>query len=155
MDSVELPGRPASRRLQLKTALFLFVMVTTGPLGNVLLRAGMKHDVIRVAYNPFVLYREFHGFLTSADVWLGIGSRIVSAAAFMCLLSWADYSYVNPAASVAYVIVVFFGWLLLGEVVPPGRWIGAILIGLGVLLIGMTPARTTREASEAERLGNS
>jgi drug/metabolite transporter (DMT)-like permease len=149
------PDRPQRRgereRLRLKTALFLGVMVTAGPLGNVLLRAGMKHDVIQASYNPLVLLHEFHRFLTNADIWLGIGSRIVSALAFLCLLSWADYSYVNPAASVAYVIVVFFGWLLLGEVVPPLRWIGAILISVGVVLIGLTPANTTGQASHREK----
>lgn len=154
MDVVRLPGGRASRRLELKTTLFLVVMVTTGPLGNVLLRAGMKHDVVHATLNPFVLYHEVRGFLASTDVWLGIGSKVVSAMAFMCMLSWADYSYVNPAASVAYVIVVFFGWLLLGEVVPLGRWIGAILIGLGVLLIGLTPARTTREAQTGPNIRN-
>jgi drug/metabolite transporter (DMT)-like permease len=148
MASFELPRQAASRKLQFKTVLFLFLMVTTGPLGNVLLRAGMKHEVVHASFNPLVLYHEFHGFLANFDVWLGIGSRIVSAGAFMCLLSWADYSYVNPVASVAYVIVVFFGWLMLGEVVPLGRWIGAILICTGVLLIGLTPARTTRHAHE-------
>jgi drug/metabolite transporter (DMT)-like permease len=155
MDSVRLPGGRASRRLELKTALFLAVMVTTGPLGNVFLREGMKHDVVHASMNPFVLYHEFHRFLTSVDVWLGIGSRVVSALAFMCMLSWADYSYVNPAASVAYVIVVFFGWLLLGEVVPLGRWIGAVLIGVGVLLIGLTPARTTRESEPGPKIEGS
>ena len=46
---------------------------------------------------------------------------------------------------------VLFGWLLLGEVVPPLRWIGAILISVGVVLIGMTPARTTGQASHREK----
>jgi drug/metabolite transporter (DMT)-like permease len=149
MSSIELPVRPSTRRLQVKTALFLFVMVTMGPLGNVLLRAGMRHHAVHSSLNPLVLYHEFHRFLANIDLWLGIGSRIISAAAFMCLLSWADYSYVNPAASIACVIVVFLGWALLGEFVPPGRWIGAVLICLGVLLIGLTPARTTRHAQGA------
>lgn len=155
MDSIELPGGRASRRLELKTTLFLVIMVTAGPLGNVLLRAGMKHDVVHASFNPFVLYAEFHRFLTNVDVWLGIGGKVLSALAFMCMLSWADYSYVNPAASVAYVIVVFFGWLLLGEVVPLGRWIGAILICVGVLLIGLTPARTTEETDHAGQIKDS
>lgn len=144
MDSAAAPSRGIPKRLKVKTALCLFIMVTTGPLGNALLRAGMKHDVIQTSWNPVILVHEFRRFLANADVWLGIGSRIVSAVAFLCLLSWADYSYVNPAASVAYVIVVFFGWSMLGEVVPPGRWIGAALISIGVVLIGLTPARTTQ-----------
>ena len=63
----------------------------------------------------------------------------------MSMLSWADYSYVNPASSVNYVIGVYMGWAILGEVVPFWLWVGAVLICLGVLCIGKTPARTSTE----------
>jgi hypothetical protein len=144
MEPVDSPGRRAWRNLRLKTALVLLVMVTTGPLGNVLLREGMKRVHLLAAYSPQLVLSESRSFLTNLDVWLGIGSRIASALAFMCLLSWADYSFVNPAASVSYVIVVLMGWLLLGEAVPLGRWVGVILICLGAVLVGMGQPRTTR-----------
>lgn len=146
MESAATPCRGIPKRLKLRTILCLFIMVTTGPLGSVLLRAGMRHDVIRVSLRPMIVLPEFLRFLTSVDIWLGIISRIVSGTAFVCLLSWADYSYVNPASSIAYVIAVFFGWSMLGEVVPLGRWIGAIVIGLGVVLVGATPPRTVQTA---------
>jgi hypothetical protein len=151
MESVELAIRRSAKRVELKTAIFLFIAVTTGPLGSVFLREGMKHDVIRTSFNPAILFHEFNGFVLSGDVWLGIVSRIVSGVAMLCLFSWADYSYVNPASSVSYLISVFFGWWMLGEAVPTGRWIGACLITFGVLLICMTPARTTPETAEGQR----
>ncbi|HVB34242.1 MAG TPA: EamA family transporter [Patescibacteria group bacterium] len=140
-----------SRRVEIKTAIFLIVVVTTGPLGAVFLREGMKHAHLLAGWNPMILVQISRMILTNGEVWLGIGSRIVCALAFMCMLSWADYSFVNPASSVSYVIAVFMGWAMLGEVVPPGRWIGAILICLGVLFIGKTPARTTEPE---EKSGN-
>jgi multidrug transporter EmrE-like cation transporter len=148
MDPVETPGRRALRNLRLKTALVLLVMVTTGPLGNVLLRAGMKRVDLLAGSSPQVVLSESRSVLTNLDVWLGIGSRIASALAFMCLLSWADYSFVNPAAAVSYVLVVLMGWLLLGEAVPPGRWAGVILICVGATLVGMGQPRTTTRATE-------
>jgi drug/metabolite transporter (DMT)-like permease len=147
METVDLPVRRLLRHVEPKTVIFLFVMVMTGSLGSVFLRVGMRHDVIRATLDPVVLLREFRGFVSNAYVWLGIACCIVSGLAFMVLLSWADYSYVNPAASSAYIITVFFGWLLLGEVVPTSRWTGTALITLGVLLIGLTPARTTGQKS--------
>jgi len=148
METVELAIRRASKRVEMKTAVFLFIAVTTGPLGSVFLREGMKHDVIRPSFNPSLLLHEFNGFVFSGNVWLGIVSRIVSGVAMLCLFSWADYSYVNPASSVSFLISVFFGWWLLGETVPPGRWVGTCLITFGVLLICLTPARTTPETAE-------
>lgn len=148
METVGWAIRRASKRVEMKTAVFLFVAVTTGPLGSVFLREGMKHDVVVKSFNPSILLHEFNGFVFSGDVWLGIVSRIVSGVAMLCLFSWADYSYVNPASSVSFLISVFFGWWMLGETVPPGRWIGACLITFGVLFICMTPARTTPETVE-------
>lgn len=153
MATADSPVRRALRRVDVKTIVFLVVVVTTGSLGSVCLRAGMEHDVIHASMHPVVLFHEFSGFVTSFYVWLGIILRIISGVAFMCLLSWADYSFVNPSASSAYIVTVFFGWLLLGEVVPVGRWIGTALITVGVLLIGMTPANTTRNRAEASPEG--
>jgi drug/metabolite transporter (DMT)-like permease len=148
MGTAVSPERHASRNLQLKTALLLLLMVTTGPLGNVLLREGMKQVHLLAVYSPSVLLHESRSFLANMDVWLGIGSRIASALAFLCLLSWADYSFVNPASSVSYGIVVLMGWLLLGEVVPLGRWLGVVLICLGAALVGRGPARTTKAVED-------
>lgn len=151
MDRPIVSNSTTSRRLQIKTTVFLIVMVTTGPLGAVFLRQGMKHAHLAAQWwEPVILLQISHRILTNGDVWLGIGSRIISGLAFMFMLSWADYSYVNPASSVNYVIAVFMGWAILGEVVPFWRWVGAILICLGVLFIGKTPARTTAEPAEEE-----
>lgn len=150
METSESAWRRYLSRIDLKTVVFLVVVVTTGSIGSVCLRAGMQHDVIQASMHPVVLFHEFSGFVTSFYVWLGIIFRIISALAFMCLLSWADYSFVNPAASSAYIVTVFFGWLLLGEMVPVGRWIGTALITVGVLLIGATPANTTRKSVESK-----
>lgn len=148
MSRLQRPRRFPSRRLQVKTAIFLIVVVTTGPLGAVFLREGMRHADLTAGLNPVILIEISRMILTNGEVWLGLASRIVSALAFMFLLSWADYSFVNPATSVSFAIAVFLGWAMLGEVVPPGRWIGAILICLGVFFIGKTPARTTEFGEE-------
>ena len=150
MDRRIVSNSGTSRRLQIKTIVFLIVMVTSGPLGAVFLRLGMKHAHLVSRWSPIILLQISHRILTNGDVWLGIGNRIISGLAFMVMLSWADYSYVNPASSVNYAIAVFMGWSILGEVVPFWRWVGAILICLGVLFIGKTPARTTRESPEEE-----
>ena len=151
MDRPTVSNSGTTQRLQIKTIIFLIVVVTTGPLGAVFLRQGMRHAHLAAHWwNPVILLQISHRILTNGDVWLGIANRIISGLAFMVMLSWADYSYVNPASSVNYVIAVFMGWSILGEVVPFWRWVGAILICLGVFFIGKTPARTTAEQAEQE-----
>ncbi|HVB99234.1 MAG TPA: hypothetical protein VNJ12_07890 [Candidatus Dormibacteraeota bacterium] len=116
------PSRQAcSRRVEIKTASFLIVVVTTGPLGALFLREGMKKAEPLIGWSPAIVIELRGIILTNPDLWLDIGSRLVSALAFMCMLSWADYSFLNPATSASYAIAMFMGWLMLGETVPAGR----------------------------------
>jgi drug/metabolite transporter (DMT)-like permease len=81
--------------------------------------------------------------LTSGTIWLGIGSLITFFVGYMLVLTWADYSYVQPASAAAYGMVALLGHFMLREVVTPTRWAGVILICVGVLVVGHTPPRTT------------
>jgi drug/metabolite transporter (DMT)-like permease len=81
--------------------------------------------------------------LTSGTIWLGIASLISFFVAYTLVLSWADYSYVQPASSVAYGMVALLAHFMLREVVTPMRWLGVLIICLGVLVVGHTPPRTT------------
>jgi drug/metabolite transporter (DMT)-like permease len=61
----------------------------------------------------------------------------------MLVLTWADYSYVQPASSVAYAVVALLGYLILGEAISPLRWLGIAVICVGVFVVGRTDPRTT------------
>jgi len=61
------------------------------------------------------------------------------------VLSWADFSYVQPASAVAYLTVTLLGHFMLHETVTPAQWVGVTVICMGVLVVGRTPMRTTEE----------
>jgi drug/metabolite transporter (DMT)-like permease len=117
-------------------------MVLAGPLGNVLLGKAMKH-VGPVTPSPAELLHVFTRVFTSGTIWLGIGSLLVFFVAYMIVLSWADYSYVQPASAIAYAVVALLASTWLGEFVPPLRWAGIAVICLGVFLVGHTHPSTT------------
>jgi drug/metabolite transporter (DMT)-like permease len=131
------------KRLQFKTFAMISIMIIAGPLGNVLLGKGMQgagstaiqsipdlaHVVGQVFVNPWV--------------WLGIGSLLTFFVANILVLSWADYSFVQPASSMAYGVVALLSVLVLGESVTPLRWMGIAIICLGVFIVGRTHPRTT------------
>ncbi len=133
----------SSAALHLKTYLLILLMVIFGPLGNVLLGKGMKGigavSIARPAEALDVLSRV----LASGTIWLGIGSLISFFVAYTLVLSWADYSYVQPASAVAYAVVALLAHYMLREVVTPLRWMGVAVICLGVVVVGHTPPRTT------------
>jgi drug/metabolite transporter (DMT)-like permease len=118
-------------------------MVTFGPLGDVFLGKGMKSVVATAAWGPSDIVHFFARAFTSGTVWLGIALLLAFFIAYTLVLSWADFSFVQPASSFAYAIVALLGHFLLGEVVSTTRWIGIAIICLGVLIVGHTPPRTT------------
>jgi drug/metabolite transporter (DMT)-like permease len=133
----------SSSGLHLKTFVLLLFMVTFGPLGDLLLGKGMKQIGAPSLWTPANLMVLFVRAFSSGTIWLGISSLLAFFIAYTLVLTWADYSFVQPASSLSYGIVALLGHFVLGEFVSPLRWFGILIICTGVLVIGQTPPRTT------------
>ena len=133
----------SSSGLHSKTFVLLCVMVVFGPLGDALLRLGMRNIGAISDWSPASLAHLFVTIFGSRMIWLGIGSLLAFFIAFTVVLSWADYSYVQPASSFAYGLVALLGHYMLGETITTMRWVGVLIICFGVLIVGHTPPRTT------------
>jgi drug/metabolite transporter (DMT)-like permease len=129
--------------LRVKTYLLISLMVVFGPLGDVLLSKGMKRVGPLSSWALSDILRFFEITFASSTVWLGIASLFSFFIAYMLVLSWADFSYVQPASSVAYGVVALLGYFMLRETVTPIRWAGIATICLGVFVVGHTPPKTT------------
>jgi drug/metabolite transporter (DMT)-like permease len=132
-----------SPSLHFKTFLLLLMIVVFAPLGNVLLGKGMKTVGPATHWTLADLWSVFLHICSCGYIWLGVASLMTFFVAYMLVLTWADYSYVQPASSFSYAMVALLGYLLLGEVITPLRWVGIGVICLGVLIVGYTPPRTT------------
>jgi uncharacterized membrane protein len=62
----------------------------------------------------------------------------------MTAVSWADYSYVMPAGALGYAVQTLLAVVVLHEAVGGRRWVGVVLIVVGVLLVGQTHPSTTK-----------
>jgi uncharacterized membrane protein len=131
--------------LHLKTYFSILIMVLFGPLGNVLLGKGMKRIGAVAIRTPAELIHTLLLVFSSSVIWLGIACLITFFITYMLVLSWADYSYVQPASSIAYGVVALLGHFLLKEVITPTRWLGVLVICLGVFIVSGTPPRTTEQ----------
>jgi drug/metabolite transporter (DMT)-like permease len=129
----------------LKTYIFILFMVLFAPLGNVLLSKGMKGIGSAKDWEPRELLHILSRILTSGYIWLGIGCLLAFFVAYMLVLTWADYSYVQPASAFSYAVVATLGLLLLGEKVNLLRWAGIAVICVGVFVVGNTHPRTTEK----------
>lgn len=136
-------SRKVHARLKPKTFLMILVMVICGPLGNVLLGKGMKQVGAITVWPPSHLFHEATKIFITLPIWLGIASLLVFFIANMLVLSWADYTFVQPASSLAYLMVALLGYFILGEHVSPLHWAGIVVICLGVFVVSRTTPRTT------------
>jgi drug/metabolite transporter (DMT)-like permease len=132
----------ASGNLHFKTYFSILIMVVFGPLGNVLLGKGMKHIGTVAVRSPGEIVHTLMLIFSSSTIWLGIASLITFFIAYTLVLSWADYSYVQPASSMAYGVAALLAHFLLREVISPTRWLGVTIICLGVFVVSATPPRT-------------
>ena len=129
--------------LHFKTFVMILIMIIAGPLGNVMLGMGMKSVGITAITSPSDLAHVAGRVFTTTAIWLGVASLLTFFVANILLLSWADYSFVQPASSMAYGVVALLSIFLLGETVSPLRWTGIAIICLGVFIVGRTNVRTT------------
>src|SRR5215472_6156530 len=128
----------SSRILHKKTYALLASMVFFSSLGNVLLSRGMKQTGEIVDFSPAALFVVFVKTFTNGSIWLGILSLLIFFVSYLLLLSWADFSYVQPASAIGYALVAVLGYFVLGEFVSPTRWLGVLIICAGVALVGWT-----------------
>ena len=68
-------------------------------------------------------------------LWAGVGAYVIEFFVWLQALSRAPLSLLFPAAALAYCGVVLAGKVLLGEYVSRRRWMGTLVITLGVMLV--------------------
>jgi drug/metabolite transporter (DMT)-like permease len=127
----------------LKTYILIFFVVIFAPAGNVLLSKGMKTVGPISFHSPGDVLRLCLTVFTSPFIWLGIGFLLMFFVSYLLVLSWADYSFVQPASASSFGVVALLGHFALKEPISPTRWLGVVIICLGVLAVGNTHPRTT------------
>jgi uncharacterized membrane protein len=113
-----------------KTWLFVFLVVVSNTVGNLLLGIGMKQP------SPSLL-----ASLLNLWVVAGIALLIFWTLTRMTLLSWADLSYVLPVTSIGYVLNAILARIFLHETLSWERWAGTALITAGTVLTGLGRSR--------------
>ncbi len=114
--------------MTLRRYLVLLIVAVTAPLGDTLLAVGMKKLGPVSLDHPALLV---HAVLTPY-VALGIAMLIGFFASYTAALSWADLTYVLPTTSIGNVVIALLSRFWLHEQITPSRWLGIVLITMGV-----------------------
>jgi drug/metabolite transporter (DMT)-like permease len=129
----------AKDNLTLKTASFIGVAVLANSFGNLLLAMAMNHmpGFATSAFGSYLVHLMENPYLVP-----GVALTAIYTLTQVSLFSWADLSFVVPCMSSSYVASTLLGEFVLGEHVHLVRWIGVILITLGVAMVAETPVTT-------------
>lgn len=92
---------------------------------------------------PAELFQLTHSIFSQAQVWLAIGCMLTFLVLWMVSLSWADLTFVMPLTALTYVLNAILVGPVLGEQVSFTRWVGTLLIALGVGLVTLEKPATS------------
>lgn len=128
--------------------MVLIAVALFASIGDTLLSRGMK-DVGAISLNHLGAV-----ILAVTNPWVicGIFLLLCFFAAMSSALSWADLSFVMPATGLGYVVMALAAKFFLHEHISPERWIGIVLITIGVGFVAGGPSQTERDANATEKL---
>lgn len=132
------PSEAYERKLRHKSMVFAVIAILGNVLGNLMLTAGMHQIGPTVTVSPVAYLHVLKNPLVDG----GIVLLAIFLLANLCLLSWADLSYVLPITATGYALAAILGWAALGEHVSPDRWVGVGLITVGAILVGRGDPKT-------------
>lgn len=135
------PTTPAHRR---RTQLLVLIAIATQVAGNIFLSHGMRRADAILSASPLDYIRAVNPWTVA-----GVCALAVWMVTDLALLSRADLSFVLPVIATSYVFIAVVGHFALSERISGLRWIGILVISLGVFLAETTPDRTTRRQGES------
>ena len=119
----------------LKTVIVMFLAISAGTVGDLLLAKGMKQMGDMSAMNLRGIIDTAIRALTNPKLILGTAMLAVFFFLWLAVLSWEDLSVALPMQALNYVLVAFLSQYFLGETVSPLRWAGTVLVCVGVMMI--------------------
>ena len=119
----------------LKNLVLIVVTVCLNTTGQFMMKAGIN-KIGKIELSRFFDYLP--RVATSGFVLGGFFAYAVSAALWIVILSRAELSWAFPMVSLSYVLTAILSPMLLGESFSIQRFIGILVICLGVFLVGRT-----------------
>jgi drug/metabolite transporter (DMT)-like permease len=121
----------------MKTVFMILIVVLSTSAGEVLIARGLRQVGEISTLRPSLLLQLGRRLVANSNFLLGLLSMAVSFFAFLAVLSWENLSYTVPATSLSYVISTLGAKFILKERINRRRWVGTLLVGLGILLISL------------------
>jgi drug/metabolite transporter (DMT)-like permease len=125
-------------RETLNALLWLLPAMLCSVTGELFLKRGMNEigefDFAAVSHIVPTLFK----MMTNWNIIIGFAGFGFGSLFWLSVISRVPLSLAYPMLGLMYVIIVIASWLFLGEGLNPGRVIGALVVGVGVAIVGIT-----------------
>ena len=118
----------------IEVVLFFFVMVA-GTAGEVCLARAMRTVGEVKDFRPGPLIRVALRVLGVKWTWVALGLMTLAFFSLLAVLTIENVSFVVPVTALSYAVGTFAGSLFLQERVTTARWVGVLLVCVGVTLV--------------------
>ncbi|HYL64773.1 MAG TPA: EamA family transporter [Candidatus Methylomirabilis sp.] len=116
-------------------ALSLFFVVVAGTGGELCVTRAMKQVGEVTDFHPRSLLRVILRAVRVPWMWAGICMMALAFFSLLAVLSIENVSFVVPVTALSYAAGALGGVVFLGERVSGRRWIGVLLVCIGVTLV--------------------
>jgi drug/metabolite transporter (DMT)-like permease len=118
--------------------IFLFVIVVAGTGGELCVSRAMKvigevHDFRPAALVCFVFRAMRVGWM-----WVGISMMTLAFFSLLAMLSIENVSFVVPVTALSYAAGAVGAMLFLHERISMQRWVGVLIVCVGVTLVWLS-----------------
>jgi drug/metabolite transporter (DMT)-like permease len=115
--------------------ILMFFIVVAGTGGELCLTRAMKaigevHD-----FRPIPLLHVFGRALRVGWMWIALLLMTAAFFSLLGMLSLENVSFVVPVTALSYAAGAYGGSLFLGERVTRQRWLGVLLVCIGVTMV--------------------
>jgi multidrug transporter EmrE-like cation transporter len=115
---------------------FILILATVGlnATSQILMKTGMS-QVGRFEFSGESFRQMTFGAATNGFIIVGLVTMVISMVTHLMSLSRFDVSFAFPFISIAYVLVLLYGYFAMGENVTALRVAGVSLVVAGTVLI--------------------
>ena len=116
-------------------AIYFFMIVVAGTGGELCVSRAMKQTGEVKDFRPRAIVEVILLALRNKWMWLGVGLMTLAFFSLLAVLAIEKVSFVVPVTALSYVAGALGGVFFLNEHVNPRRWVGILLVCIGVTLV--------------------
>lgn len=127
-------------REMINALMWLLPAMLLSTTGELFLKRGMNQVGVLDFTATDTLIPTLIKIITNPNIWIGFLGFGLGSVFWLSVISRVPLSLAYPMLGLMYVIIVIESWIFLGEGLHPLRVLGALVVGLGVAMVGLSGA---------------